>query len=37
MLDFSNEGCLGHGLVHLLVSGAADLGFVWDSHLPGWK
>ena len=35
LLSLVNTGCLGHGLVHLLLESAATVCFVWDSHNPG--
>ena len=36
MLDFIADGALGHGLVHLLLPSAAEIGFVWDGEQRGW-
>ena len=36
LLDLVSEGCHGHGPVHLLVSGAAEIGFRWDPHSLAW-
>ena len=36
LLDLVSEGCPGHGLVHLLVASAAELGFRWDPRALGW-
>ena len=36
LLDMVSEGCRGHGLVHLLVSSAAEIGFRWDPHSLAW-
>ena len=36
MLDFISWGAQGHGLVHLLLNSAAELGFAWDGAERGW-
>ena len=36
MLDLISRGSQGHGLVHLLLLSAAELGFVWDGAEHGW-
>ena len=30
LLEQVADGCPGHGLVHLLVESAAEIGFVWS-------
>ena len=37
LLNSVIEGCLGHGTVHLLVGGASEIGFRWDSCMLGWE
>ena len=29
-------GCPGHGPIHLLSAGAAEIGFQWDPHALAW-
>ena len=36
MLDLVSRGSQGHGLVHLLLLSAAELGFAWDGAEQGW-
>ena len=36
MLDLISRGAQGHGLVHLLLISAAELGFAWDGTEKGW-
>ena len=36
MLDLISRGSQGHGLVHLLLISAAELGFAWDADEQGW-
>ena len=36
LLEMLREGCPVHGLVHLLVAGAAGVGFRWNPHMPSW-
>ena len=36
MLSLANDGCLGHGLIHLFFECAATFGFVSDPAFPGW-
>ena len=36
MLDLISRGARGHGLVHLLLISAAELGFAWDGYEKGW-
>ena len=36
MLDLISRGTQGHGLVHLLLLSAAELGFAWDAAEQGW-
>ena len=36
MLDLISRGALEHGLVHLLLTSAAELGFAWDGDEKGW-
>ena len=36
MLDLISRGAQGHGLVHLLLIPAAELGFAWDGEEKGW-
>ena len=36
MLDLISRGAQGHGLVHLLLISAAELGFAWDGNEHGW-
>ena len=31
LLDSVAEGCPGHGIAHLIVESAAEIGFQWDS------
>ena len=31
------RAALGHGLAHLLVESAAEIGFQWDSRQLGWE
>ena len=31
-----HEGCPGHGPVHLLSAGAAEIGIQWDPHALAW-
>ena len=35
MLDLISRGAQGHGLVHLLLISAAELGFAWDGNEHG--
>ena len=35
-LEYVAGGCPGHGLVHLLVESAAEIGFVWSLEMVGW-
>ena len=37
LLDMVNEGCRGHGPIHLLVSSAAEIGFQWDPLSLAWS
>ena len=36
LLEYVAGGCPGHGLVHLLVESAAEIGFVWSLEMVGW-
>ena len=36
MLDLVARGAGGHGLVHLLLASAAEIGFAWDGGEQGW-
>ena len=36
LLDMVRCGCPGHGPIHLLSAGAAEIGFLWEAHLLGW-
>ena len=36
MLDLISRGAQGRGPVHLLLTSASELGFVWDSDEKGW-
>ena len=36
MLDLVSRGAQGHGLVHLLLISAAELGFAWVGEEKGW-
>ena len=36
MLDLISWGAQGHGLVHLLLISASELGFAWDGAEKGW-
>ena len=36
MVDLISRGAQGHGLVHLLLTSAADVGFAWDGDEKGW-
>ena len=36
MLDLIAPRALGHGLVHLLLISAAEIGFAWDGERRGW-
>ena len=36
MLDLISRGAQGHGPVHLLLTSAAELGFVWGAEEQGW-
>ena len=36
MLDLISRGAQGHGLVHLLLISAGELGFAWDGDEKGW-
>ena len=31
------RGCPGHGLVHLFVASASEVGFQWDPLALGWS
>ena len=37
LLDMEGEGCPGHGPVHLLSAGAAEIGFRWDPLALSWS
>ena len=36
LLQAAAEGSSGHGPAHLLLVSAAEIGFSWCSHVPGW-
>ena len=36
LLQAAAEGSSGHGPAHLLLESAAEIGFSWCSHVPGW-
>ena len=36
LLEHVAAGCPGHGLAHLLVESAAEIGFVWSPEMVGW-
>ena len=36
VLEHVAAGCPGHGLAHLLVESAAEIGFVWSPEMVGW-
>ena len=36
MLELISGGAQGRGLVHLLLTSAAELGFAWDDEEKGW-
>ena len=36
LLDMVGDGCPGHGPIHLLLSSAAEIGFLWDPHALAW-
>ena len=36
LLAMVNEGCPGHGPIHLLSASAAEVGFLWDPHALAW-
>ena len=36
MLDLITHLAPGHGLVHLLLISAAEIGFAWDGEQQGW-
>ena len=35
LLEHVAAGCPGHGIVHLLVESAAEIGFLWSPLLGG--
>ena len=37
LLAMVGEGCPGHGPIHLLSAGAAEIGFQWDSNALAWS
>ena len=37
LVELVNEGCPGHGPMHLLVTSAAEVGFRWDLLALGWS
>ena len=37
LLEMVGEGCRGHGTIHLLSAGAAEIGFRWDSLALAWS
>ena len=37
LLDMVGEGCPAHGPIHLLVAGAAEIGFRWDPFTLAWS
>ena len=37
LLEMKGEGCPGHGPVHLLSAGAAEIGFRWDTLALAWS
>ena len=37
LMEMVSEGCPGHGLIHLLVASAAEIGFQWDPLTLAWS
>ena len=35
--EMVGKGCPGHGPIHLLSAGAAEIGFQWDPLAPAWS
>ena len=37
LLEMVGEGCVGHGLIHLLSASVAEIGFRWDFDALAWS